>query len=104
MALREGLQQTPALFSRVRLHFVGTDYAAGTRAMKTIEPIALHMQLGDYIREYPQRLPYFDTLNLLRQANFLLVPGSSHPQYTASKIYPYILAHKPLLALFHEES
>ncbi len=104
MALREGLQQAPALFSRVRLHFVGTDYATGDRAVKTIEPIASRMHLSAYIQEYPQRLPYFDTLNLLRQANFLLVPGSSHHQYTASKIYPYILAKKPLLALFHEDN
>lgn len=104
MALREGLQQAPALFSRVRLYFVGTDYAVGDRAVKTIEPIAQHMQLGDYIREYPQRLPYFSTLNLLRQASFLLVPGSLHRHYTASKIYPYILADKPLMALFHEDS
>lgn len=104
MAFQEGLQQTPDLFSRLRLHFVGTDYAAGDRAVKTIEPIASSMQLGGYIRGSPQRLPYLDTLNLLRQADFLIVPGSSHGHYTASKIYPYILAHKPLLALFHEDS
>ncbi len=103
-ALQQGLQQAPALFSRVRLHFVGTDYAADSRAVKTIEPIATRMQLGDYVREYPHRLPYLSTLNLLRQANFLLVPGSSYGHYTASKIYPYILAQKPLVALFHEES
>lgn len=104
MALKEGLKQTPALFSRLRLHFVGTDYAMGDRAVKTIEPIASRMQLGAFVQESPQRLPYFATLNLLRQADFLLVPGSSQSQYTASKIYPYILAHKPLLALFHEDS
>jgi hypothetical protein len=30
--------------------------------------------------------------------------GSEAPHYTASKIFPYILAGKPLLAIFHEES
>ncbi len=104
LALQKGLRRMPTLYSRVRLHFVGTDYATGSRADKTIEPIATRMQLGSHVREYPHRLPYFSTLNLLRQANFLLIPGSSHRHYTASKIYPYILAQKPLIALFHENS
>jgi hypothetical protein len=37
-------------------------------------------------------------------SDFLLVPGSDDPQYTASKIFPYVLARKPLLALFNENS
>jgi hypothetical protein len=34
----------------------------------------------------------------------LIVPGSDDRGYTASKIYAYILARKPLLAVFHEQS
>jgi hypothetical protein len=41
---------------------------------------------------------------LLRDADFLIVLGSDDPRYTASKIFPYILAGKPILALFHESS
>ncbi|WP_299288396.1 hypothetical protein [uncultured Mucilaginibacter sp.] len=37
-------------------------------------------------------------------ADALFVPGSDDPQYTASKIYPYLLAQKPLLAIFHQQS
>src|SRR5207302_486281 len=48
--------------------------------------------------------PYFETLKCLVDADALLVPGSQDPKYTASKIYPYILARKPLLAIFHEHS
>jgi hypothetical protein len=33
-----------------------------------------------------------------------LVIGSVEPHYTASKIFPYILAEKPLLTVFHEQS
>jgi hypothetical protein len=43
-------------------------------------------------------------LRLLKAADFLLLPGSDNPDYTASKTYPYILARRPLLAVFHETS
>jgi len=32
------------------------------------------------------------------------MPGSDDPQYTASKIYPYLLTNKPLLAVFNSKS
>ncbi|MCH7562952.1 MAG: glycosyltransferase, partial [Gemmatimonadetes bacterium] len=104
LALEEGLRRSPDLFSRVRLHFVGTSYVTGDGARTTIAPLAAERGLQEHVHEEPRRLPYFDTLNLLMQADFLLVLGSDNPQYTASKIYPYILARKPLLVLFHEES
>ena len=54
--------------------------------------------------ETTDRLPYFEALQCLLDADALIVPGSDDPGYTASKIYPYILARKPLLAIFHEQS
>ncbi|HVX09720.1 MAG TPA: glycosyltransferase [Pirellulales bacterium] len=103
-ALVAGLQENPSLFGRVRLHFVGTDYAVGAAAKATIQPIADSMGLGEVISEQPGRLPYMEVLRLLKAADFLLVPGSDDPAYTASKLYPYILARKPLLAVFHQAS
>lgn len=103
-ALRIGLDERPETFRRLRLHFIGTDYAPGEAAKETIRPIALQHGLGEYIQEQPCRVPYFSALNLLGESDFLLVPGSDDPSYTASKIYPYILARKPLLAVFHQSS
>lgn len=103
-ALKLGIETLPEHFSKVRLHFVGTDYASDDRARKTIEPVAQEYGIGEYVDEYPLRVPYFEGLQLLLDANFLLVPGSDDPQYSASKIYPYILARKPILAVFHEQS
>jgi hypothetical protein len=40
----------------------------------------------------------------LSDAQALFVAGSNDPGYTASKLYPYILARKPLLAVSHEAS
>lgn len=103
-ALREGLRQNSALFSRVRLHFIGTSYAGDGRSSKSVEPLAVEMGVGDYVREHPQRVPYFEALHLLLDADFLVVIGSDDPQYSASKIYSYVLANKPLVGALHERS
>lgn len=100
MGLDEGLED----FRKVRFHFIGTSYAPGETGKKTVEPIAAEAGVAEYVREQPARVPYFTGLQLLREAQLLIVPGSEDSQYTASKLYPYILARKPLLAIFHERS
>ena len=103
-ALLRALEKQPALRRDLRLHFIGTDYAPKNRATKTVEPLAREAGLTDMIVEQTDRLPYFEALQCLLDADALIVPGSDDPGYTASKIYPYILARKPLLAVFHESS
>jgi hypothetical protein len=92
------------LSSELRLHFIGTSYAAAGRGVKTIEPLATEYGLEDIVIEHPDRIPYSQTLRCLLDADALIVPGSDDPGYTASKIYPYLLAEKPLLTVFHEQS
>ena len=99
-----GLRLDPVLFSRVRLHFVGTDYAPADRGRRTVVPVAVAENVSQFVEESPARVSYFQALRLLLDADFLIVPGSDNPSYTASKIFPYILARKPLLAVFHENS
>jgi hypothetical protein len=103
-ALIQVFEKEPQLRSKLRLHFVGTSYALRERAVKTVEPIACEFGLTDVVEEITDRQPYFQTLQCLLDADALFVPGSDDPGYTASKIYPYILAKKPLLAVFNEES
>jgi hypothetical protein len=103
-ALKTGLRESPELFGKLQLHFIGTDYAPAERSQKNIEPLAESLGVAEYVREYSQRVPYFEALQVLRDAHMLLLPGSDDPQYTPSKIYPYILARKPLLAILHESS
>lgn len=91
-------------FKNVVVHFVGTDYAAGARARETFRPIAAECGVADAVREIPNRIPYFEALKCLTDAEALIVPGSDDPGYTASKIYPYILANRPMLAIFHQDS
>jgi hypothetical protein len=103
-AFKAGLKDAPELFSKVRLHFIGTDYAPPDKARQWVLPIAARKGVAAFVAEEPNRVAYFNALAILNEADFLLVPGSDDPQYTASKIYPYILSRKPLLAVFHEAS
>ncbi len=89
---------------KIHIWFIGTSYAPKGQGKKTIEPLAIGLGLENIVTEITDRIPYFESLGLLKKADLLFVPGSDDIGYTASKIYPYILAEKPLLTIFHESS
>lgn len=99
-----GLKSNPTLFSNIRFHFIGTSYAPSGKGVKTIEPIAHKYGVEQYVFEYTDRLPYFQSLKTLQQSDVLFMPGSIDPNYTASKLYPYILAKRPLICIFNSQS
>lgn len=99
-----GLKVEPDLFERVRFHFIGTSYAPNGQGIKTIAPIANKMSLSFYVTEYTDRIGFYQSLKNLKQANGLIIIGSDDSSYTASKLYPYILAKKPLLAIMNKTS
>lgn len=103
-ALIIGLQRSPDSFSRLRLHFVGTDYAPAKMSRESVRPIANKHGVGQFVTEVSTRVPYFHGLQLLKKADFLLVPGSEDPRYAASKIVPYLYLSKPLFTVFNESS
>jgi hypothetical protein len=98
------ISKLPSPTFNLKLHFIGTSYAAAGQGGKTIEPLAAEYGLEHIVREHPDRIPYSQTLRCLLDAQALIIPGSDDSAYTASKIYPYLLADKPLLAVFHELS
>ncbi|MEO5364948.1 MAG: glycosyltransferase [Magnetococcus sp. WYHC-3] len=100
-ALALGRQRHPALFSRVQLEFIGTDYAPSGQGKQTLRPVAQELGVADQVQESPDRVPYFDALALLHSADFLIMLGSDDPGYSGSKLYPYLLARRPLLVLCH---
>lgn len=99
-----GLNREATTFQKVRLHFVGTDYAPAGRERKTVKPIAEEFGLQNCVFESPIRVSYATVLKLQHDADFLLMPGSDEPEYAASKLCGCILAKKPLLAIFHRDS
>jgi hypothetical protein len=98
------LTMNPARFERVRMHFLGTDYAAGDRARKTVAPVAEEIGVGQYVSEQPHRIPYSEALACLVKASLLLVIGSNDPGYNPSKVAPYLMSGRPVLAILHSAS
>ncbi len=103
-AVRAGLDQHPALFRRLRLHFVGTTYDPHWDGTYDILPLAREVGAEELVSEHPRRVPYLDALQIMIDSHALLAVGSDQPHYTASKIFPFILAERPLLAVFHRDS
>jgi len=103
-AVRSGRQNAPELYKRVRMHFVGTTYAPRAEGQYQVLPVARECGVEDMVEERPGRVQHLDAIQILLDSDALVAVGSDAPHYTASKIFPYILAAKPLLGVFHEES
>lgn len=98
------LAQQPHLYSKLMFYFIGTSYAPAGQGKATISPLARQFGIDKHVVELTDRVSYYEALNLLQKADALFVPGSDDPKYTASKLYPYLLTKKPLMAIFHPES
>jgi glycosyltransferase involved in cell wall biosynthesis len=96
--------EQPALYARMRLHFVGTSNQTTRTDVERVMPLARRLGVDDVVDEFPTRLPYSQILEVQRQASVLVALGSSEPHYTASKIFPLLLARRPLVAIYHEQS
>ncbi len=104
IALKRAISEGIIAEDSVRIHFVGTDYAPAHLATERVAPIAREFGMDHLISEHPARIPYLATLRCMLDAHALLLFGWDDPGYTASKVYPSILAERPLLAILHEES
>jgi Glycosyl transferase 4-like domain len=94
----------PEFAARLRLDFVGTNYAPPNRTCKLVEPLAVRCGVAELVSEHSVRVPYFEAVSLYRISDAILLLGSVHSDYTLSKLFLCILAKKPILALFHRRS
>lgn len=102
--IKKGLTEKPQLFNHIHMHFIGTSYAPNGKGTRTISPVAAAYGLASRVTEHTNRIGFYESLNNLQQADGLLIIGSNQAAYTASKIYQYILAEKPLLTILHPKS
>jgi len=102
-ALHRSRQAQPKQFQDLRLHFIGTQ---SSEAGETSPIVRMAEQEGieDLVSDQSERVPYFTALRCLQDADALFILGSDDGSYTPSKLYPYVLADKPLLAVSHEKS
>lgn len=103
-ALAKRLADKSGSFNKLKFYFIGTSYAPAGMGIQSIMPLAKQYGLESYVIEIPERISYYHTLLTLQQADALFIAGSDDPKYTASKIYPYLLTGKPLLAIFNSQS
>lgn len=106
--LCEGLRlyrnRFPERALRLRFHFLGTSYVAPGQGRNSVMPIAEMCGVSDQVEEIPHRLGHLECIRLQRDADALLLPGSSDLAYSPSKIYPYYLSGRPILALVFKNS
>jgi glycosyltransferase involved in cell wall biosynthesis len=94
----------PAWAARLRMHFIGTSYAPAGQGIEVVVPLAKQYGLQDNVIEQTDRVPYSIAIRCLLDADALIAPGSDDSAYNASKLLPYLMARKPLLAMFHKDS
>jgi hypothetical protein len=103
-ALRRFRETDPTTAARMRFHFIGTGYAPPPLGRETVLPVACAEGVAELVHEHCYRVPYFDALHYLSRAHAIVAVGSNDTTYSASKIFPCVLARRPLLVIFHERS
>ena len=103
-AFKAFLATSPDEAKRIRFHFIGTDYAPRPLGREWAIPVAQEEGVAEYVAEHCYRVPYFDALYYLARADALIAVGSNDPTYSASKIFPYVLAERPMLLVYHRKS
>lgn len=102
-ALKKGVDSHKE-FDKIHFHFIGTNYATGSFVKSALSELIITFQLENHVTERELRVPYFEALKLVQQSNLAILPGTLDKNYTASKLYPYILAKIPMIAVFNESS
>ncbi len=103
-AFKRFRETNPEQAAKVRFHFIGTDYSPPPLGRDWVVPIAKTEGVLEYVKEHRYRVPYFDSLYYLRNSSALVAVGSNDPTYSASKFFPYVLARRPMLMIFHRDS
>jgi len=88
----------------MRFHFIGTSYAPPPLGRESVMPVARAEGVEAHVAEHCARVPYFDALHYIVKSDALVVVGSDDPTYSASKIFPCMLARRPALLVFHRNS
>lgn len=98
-AVNYGLIHNPNTFTRSKFYFIGTNYALSPDSNTIVNELAIKYKLTDLVLEHPLRISYFQSLKLMSEADILLLFGTDDSNYSASKLYPYILSEKPILSI-----
>jgi glycosyltransferase involved in cell wall biosynthesis len=97
-----GRQEIPNIPFRIELYGTMFGWREGDR--NDLLEIARESGVGNLVSEYPGRVTYHRSLELLLEADGALVLGVDDEGYMPSKLYTYALSGKPLLGIFRRSS
>jgi glycosyltransferase involved in cell wall biosynthesis len=92
------------IYGCLKLRFVGSTADPDNTRDFMVKPLAEAEGVDDVVQEIPQRIPYLDALRVMARTTAGLMIGSDEPHYTASKLYPVLMAGRPYISLFHRDS
>jgi hypothetical protein len=102
-AIAEDRTTTPDNWANIQLHFIGTQYASTNSESKEIASLAADCGIADIVSERTARVSHFEYLQILRECELFILPGSTDSAYFPSKTFQTLLAQKPVLALLHRD-
>ena len=103
-ALRTVQEVGRAMPRRIGADFMGTSNQRTPDAASRVLPIAREHAVAQAVTERPARLDYFDALQAFRDADALLLLGSSEAHYTPSRVYAALHSERPVIAVYHADS
>ncbi len=96
-------QREPQLLQNVEIKLFGTFAYWQPGEPRPLQEAAERSGL-DFVEERPARIPYFRALELITNADGLLILGVDDPAYMPSKLFTYALTGKPMLVSLHHRS
>jgi hypothetical protein len=87
-----------------RFEFYGTSYAGEGLAKSQLNRWLNTNELQLKVKEYPDRVPYREAVELNMESDILLLFGGMQPYYAASKLFGLIVSQKPFIAFLHRDS
>jgi len=94
---------SPELVEGVRIELYGTMLGWRTGDPQHLAEIAKEYELDSIVSEYPSRVTYRRSLELLLESDGALILGVDENGYMPSKLFSYALSGKPLLASLHRD-
>lgn len=91
-------------YDKLNFYFIGTSYTPNNLATESVIPIAKRFNVADCIKEFPNRIGYFNSINLLQRSDGLIVLGSDDNSYNPSKLFTYIYTKKKIIGIFKKQS
>lgn len=95
--------QQPALVAALQVEFYGTHFGWREGDARYFADIAKDYPAGTLVREWPGRVSYHRSLQLLLESHGAIILGVDDAGYMPSKLYLYAYSGKPLLGVVRSD-